>query len=108
MNNKGRDFLAGLVVAPVIYLLITPIGLAFSYYYGWALSQLWEWFVTPLGVPGVGIWEAAGFMVVVGLIKGTNNLKDDDDEYDTMKIAIYLWAPVFAVFYGWIIFQFVS
>ncbi|MBC7168759.1 MAG: hypothetical protein H5U23_15555 [Phenylobacterium sp.] len=46
------------------------------------LQDLWSWFVTPLGVPALVFWQAAGIIVLIGTFKmnlARHPLKDEDD-----------------------------
>jgi len=36
---------------------------------GIVLSKMWNWFISPLGVPMIGFWLAVGITLTVGLIK---------------------------------------
>ena len=48
-----------------IRLAFLPVSVMSS---GTALAILWRWFVVPLGVPEIGLWQASGISALVGLM----------------------------------------
>jgi hypothetical protein len=57
---------------PLDAALILPamaIGAGVGVFRAYALSSLWALFVVPLGVPAVGLWQAYGLLLVVGLTR---------------------------------------
>jgi uncharacterized membrane protein len=50
---------------PAIFLLLLLLALPSSLWCGFVLTRLWTWFVMPLGVPAVEIWQAAGIALLV-------------------------------------------
>lgn len=49
---------------------------------GYVLSVLWRWFVVPLGVPEIGIAQAIGISIIVGLVMLGVATKSDTSEAD--------------------------
>lgn len=44
---------------------------------GYVLTILWSWFVVPLGVTSIGLWHAAGLMLLVGWMTKAPSSTDD-------------------------------
>ncbi len=47
-------------------LIVFIIGLVFGVYEAWLFMDLWEWFVVPLGVPALNLWQTFGLLMVIG------------------------------------------
>lgn len=76
--------------------------------HGWVLSILWGWFVVPLfHLPVLSIPYAIGLASVVSMFKGSTIIKEDKDKSFTEKIFVAIAhafvAPLFMLFFGWII-----
>jgi len=56
-------------------LLIVPVTI----FRGYVLSQLWHWFVVPLGVTDIGIAWAIGLSVLVTLFTFRYDIQTDKD-----------------------------
>lgn len=61
----------------IFLMLLTLLALFMAFvvwgavWAGLALSVLWAWFVEPLfGVPGIGLWQAYGLMLVCTALRG--------------------------------------
>lgn len=69
---------------------------------GWALTVLWGWFVVPLfGLPALGVAQAIGFSVTVGLIVHQYVPSKDKDTW--APLATTFLTPLLAVLIGWIV-----
>lgn len=103
MSDKTNEFeagaLAGVVILPIIMLLFVPVML----WQGWAAAILWGWFISPtFGVPAISISQAAGIMLVVGLLRFKISGPKDDITWPT-KIVAFVIGPPSAVCLGWIV-----
>jgi hypothetical protein len=88
-------FIATGVIAYVI------IGLFLQ---GWALTHLWSWFISPLGVMNIGLWHAVGIMSVVSFMTyKPDNYKNKDKSELASALLVPLMAPLFAVLFGYLI-----
>jgi hypothetical protein len=85
MTNEEKDELKLSLWA---LLFILPLGV----WEGWVVSQLWSWFVVPLGVQQLGIWHAAGLSTLVTVPLAT--YKPDPDIKAMLWFAAY--APLVA------------
>jgi hypothetical protein len=54
---------------------------------GFVLSQLWLWFLVPLGVPVVGIAQAIGISLLVSMLTVSSHKSSDDDDFWTGAIG---------------------
>ena len=52
-------------------LLLTVVG-------GFVFSEMWEWFISPLGVPIIGVAQSVGIMFIANLINPLHSEKDPD------------------------------
>ena len=60
-----------------LWLLMIPAGLCFK---AVVASDLWGWFVVPLGVPAIGMAHALGLCLVGWLFScGMDNIKEKPD-----------------------------
>jgi hypothetical protein len=91
---------AYLIAAVLILLVLIPTAA----YFGWAVSTLWGWFVVPLGVPAVNIWEAAGLFTLARFLT-----HDDRDRAEppkrtakerNLRLVSILLAPLLLVALG--------
>jgi hypothetical protein len=60
-SRKNEPGFAGMLV---LVVLVLPIAA----WQGFVLMRLWTWFVTPLGVAHVALWQAAGLLVVARVL----------------------------------------
>lgn len=73
---------------------------------GYALSMMWKWFITPLGVQEISIIQAVGISSMFGMIKGVSFDDDDRDMNAWMKTLILIGAPLLSLGFGWVLYQF--
>jgi hypothetical protein len=77
---------------------------------GYVLSVLWGWFAVPLGLPVVGVVQAMGVALLVGLLTyrsiTTAKLEQSAQEKWTDAIASAITTPSVALGVGWCIKQF--
>lgn len=79
---------------------------------GWVLSIVWSWFVVPVtGLPLLSIPMAIGFSFAVNLITNNQSKVDSTKKEiweSLLEIVGYgILAPLFALGFAWIIYQFV-
>lgn len=103
MSDKTNDFeagaLAGFVIFPIFTLLLVPVML----WQGWAAAILWGWFIVPtFSVPAISISQAAGIMLVVGLLRFKMTGPKDEISWTT-KIVGFVIGPPIAVGLGWVV-----
>lgn len=86
-----------LVIAGIIAYLVGVVMLR-----GWVMSILWAWFITPFGLPAIGIAWAIGLSAVATMF--TANLADTSDkDGDTgSKLLQPIVFSLLALFMGWI------
>jgi hypothetical protein len=61
----------GFLVAVMLFLV------PFLIYYGWAWKLMWNWFISPLGIRMITLWESVGIVVFVRFcFLDTNRLFD--------------------------------
>lgn len=72
-GNKDTYFLLGML--PII--VGVPQGLLFLLF--------WNWFVKPLGLPGIGYWQAFGLMLFISTIRYQERKIDSDNKDNGSK-----------------------
>jgi hypothetical protein len=78
--------------------LAAVCGMAAVVLSGFALSDVWGWFVVPLGVPAIGFYQALGLHVMVGhLCRNVARQPRTQEEY-MLRSGTWLAAPL--LFWG--------
>lgn len=107
---KKNDDLSFVGLGCLLVLLITPISIALN---GWALATLWAWFIAPVfSVSNLSIANAIGIATVVNFIvpkpaKPKPEKKPTMGELIAQMLLEVFLNPLFAVLFGWLIYQFV-
>ena len=86
MNNKdsGKDVVIGCLLM-LVALPFTVLLRAF------VLSQLWTWFLTPFGLPTIGLPWAYGLAATIALfVPDYTRRNDTDGESITTKVIYFL------------------
>jgi hypothetical protein len=104
-ENEVSTFLLsclGLVALTAIVIVVGPPM------HGWALAQLWDWFVVPIfDLPSMTVLQAYGVAMVVSLLARDFDLESHEDKSQferwTIIIAGTIFRPLFAVLVGWIV-----
>jgi hypothetical protein len=104
MTTENKTIIGIAVIATIIS---APIVI---FYYAFALSYLWLWFLVPLGVPAIGMANALGIMLFKGFlwVKYTPNAQADTTPLSKMVRGLgYGYAvPTIALFMGYIYHSF--
>lgn len=95
----------------MLALLVLVAGIVgYSILNGWVTSILWGWFIVPLGAPTIGIANAIGLALFVGLFVNRQVIAPTEGETDTnksvVKVVLAVLFPFIALGIGWIIHQF--
>lgn len=61
--------------AVAIFLLVAALGLASAF----VARDYWNWFVSPLGLPRIGVLHAYGLIILVGLLRGVGRNEHQED-----------------------------
>jgi flagellar motor component MotA len=90
------------------WIVLTAIVIVSSMLYqGWALAQLWEWFiVTTFGLPMISLPAAIGLMLTVSFLTKSFELDHQKKPYGEMLKATALGAiakPTITLLAGWVI-----
>ena len=83
-----------------IFLLMAAIGLASAF----VVRDYWNWFVSPLGLPRVGVLHAYGLIILMGLLRGvtaTEHQEESDSAISTVAKPVVALALTWGL--GWII-----
>ena len=101
--------------------LVLVLGIIFGIacYFAFIGMMLWNWFLVPLGIPGITFWHAWGITLVVSIFTGfwTNILNSNSieaimkatvDPAQAKKIAsknalIVILTPSMMLFVGWLL-----
>jgi hypothetical protein len=70
---------------------------------GFVLSVMWKWFIAgAFGLPQIGVAQAIGVSLVVGMLTHQRPRGDGDDDFGE-AIAYGLLAPLVVLVAGWIV-----
>lgn len=83
-------------------LVFTALSIGMTLWEGYALMVLWRWFLTPLGLPAVGMAHAIGIALIVNLLTHQASSNAFDYERVEQSIAWSLIAPTVALVVGWL------
>ena len=70
---------------------------------GFVASQLWKWFMVPIGLPLLGIWQALGILLVTRYFTGTFKLFNKDERpilrilYEGVLRALFFLAMGYVI-----------
>ncbi len=103
MTKRIRTVIPTLLKA-VGWLFMIPIGLCFK---AVVASDLWGWFVVPLGVPAIGMAHALGLCLVGWLFScGMDNIKEKQDHALVARwvmiqiVVLIVWG--YGALFNWI------
>jgi hypothetical protein len=97
----------GRLLLPLVGLATIPIGVIWS---GYVLSVLWRWFVVPwFGLAPLSVVQAIGLALVIGFLTHQHIKNDYEDSTTELiyQIAMAIFRPAFALFFGWIVKSFI-
>jgi hypothetical protein len=66
--------------AVLLFSGVFALGAVRIFVDGWALWQLWQWFVVPLGAPPIGYWHACGIDLMIGMVLAMSLPRPPDEE----------------------------
>lgn len=102
ISNKDRQDArdAARFLGIIYFLLLLP----FAAWNGFVLSKLWTWFVSPLGVSHITIWQGAGLSLIVRFLTYTLqvNRRDDGDPISVILKGFgqAIFIPAFVLLFG--------
>jgi hypothetical protein len=87
-----------------LFLLLIVLGLA----YALVVRDYWNWFVSPLGLPSIGVAHAYGLVSLVWLLQGPSLSQGHEDANDSAPVALMKLLVKLALSWvlGWLIFTF--
>lgn len=85
------------------YLILIAVGILGAILGGFTISQLWFWFVTPLGVPAISIAQGIGLNLVAVLLTMRMNAASNDDIKGGMLAALTIVVNLLFLLMGWIV-----
>lgn len=74
--DKAEETILG-CVGSVAFIATIPLTVIAR---GWVLAKLWMWFVVPIGVVHIGIANAIGLSIVVGMFRAANQCQKEKNE----------------------------
>lgn len=80
-------------VFALLVLTIVPLGL----FTAWVAQQMYEWFLMPLGLPGLNLWHVYGILLLINLIKPRGKTDGKGEILKTVVINIFGGLLVLAV-----------
>ena len=105
-DNALMGCLGWIAYAALVLVLGSILG-------GWALSIMWEWFIVPVfALPSLGIVQAIGLSCVITLLAPRQIQRNSGVKKSTFDVVIEtsaqaFLAPLLAVGFGWIVYQFI-
>lgn len=92
-----------------LLFLISSIPLAL--WRAYVIARLWAWYMVPLGVPAVGVVQAYGVSLVIGIVTGAayrdaTKREAEDDAAIVKRIVGVAVMSGFALLFGWAFYQF--
>lgn len=69
---------------------------------GFVLSNLWAWFVVPLGAPPIGIAEGIGLAIVVAAMRDSTPRPQKEEDFTTMAIRVFV-GPFITLGIGYVV-----
>jgi hypothetical protein len=82
-----------------IIIAMIPISL----FRAWVLQQLYKWFLLPLGLPHLNIWQIWGILLIVGLVTYDSNKARDKDSKWWSPFLGHVVAGLLTLLIGFII-----
>ncbi|NEQ45652.1 MAG: hypothetical protein F6K00_19745 [Leptolyngbya sp. SIOISBB] len=93
----------------LIFVVALPLSAVLN---GWALINLWGWFVTPLfSLPELTMGYAIGLGMVVSFLtyhydtSSSNNSKESALAIASGALVATVLRPTITVFVGWVVYQ---
>ena len=105
MNSEEKHTLTAalglLIGAPIILVgVYTITGLWWSY----CAAILWGWFLVPLSLPALPLWQMWGIRMTYNLIRGLGGAQMKDHEADLPRTVInIITAPLLALLVGYFV-----
>lgn len=88
--------------ALIFLIILVPL----SIYEGFIAKTLWAWFITPFGLPAIGIAHALGIALFVSIFKTVQYNKDEKPTDAAIKLGLNLFAMTYALVVGAIVHSF--
>ena len=86
----------------VAFALVVQIAEAI--YRAWFGRYLWRWFLAPLGLPEIELWQMAGLLVTLGLLLPRLPNHAVRDDWKPFNVFVYrVCFPPFLLLVGWIL-----
>lgn len=93
-NEKSKENLLTILVSLFNSFIVIPISL------GILLKTCWHWFITPLGIKDIGIFQSLGIVLLVNLLKNTI---EDKEAYKEASLSLKSF-----MFFLYIIFSYLT
>jgi len=86
------------------FVLLVLVGIPlFILYNGYCDMMLWNWFISPLGLPVLDIPKAIGVSIAISAIAVPKTFQQADEK---AALAVALISPGACLFFGWIVRMF--
>ena len=82
------------------YLLLGMLPITVGVPQSFVFLLFWNWFVKPLGVPGIGYWQAFGLITLISFIRYKEQKTDGNSTDDGAK----WFAPLYRLYRYYILF----
>jgi len=94
-SSTSENPVQGCLAALVVFVIGLPLA---SVLYAWAAMLNWNWFVTSLGIPRIGFFQAYGLSLVVSSFTSSNGAQNKKDERSIVEMAVMMFIYIFARF----------
>jgi len=83
----------------LIAILVIIFVFIYYIYIGWVISDVWLWFIVPLGMNPIGIVHSIGIGLFAGLLKGVAFIpKEKDDRAQMISMVL---SPIIVWIFGY-------
>lgn len=86
----------------VMFILMIPLGFAWTFAYAAVAVKLWDWYFVPAGYDPLPYGVAFGSFLIVGLYRHISARKDDRDINWISALMLPFFKIGFAMLFGWL------
>lgn len=69
MKNKSSEDPTAKLTLSILYAILSLVGWSSFFTTSWVGALLWGWFLTPLGLPLIGVWHMAGLVMFFWVLR---------------------------------------
>jgi hypothetical protein len=88
----------------LVLVIATALALPMAAWSGFVISKLWGWFLVPVGVVSIGVWEGAGLSLLIHLLTMDTTISRDSEKSAAERLGVAmsygLITPAFFLAFG--------